>query len=281
LSLDLGTTTFFTASNPITQGLGADSAVLLTELGAVYINDMDNKKNGFVARNGFNEGAGEYLCLGIFQDLTDIQRAAISSGMQGLGYENWNIDYNLMEVTSYAKRTLSATTHTRGGVALPAGATLQVGDVVKAVPGKSAAVTLDNTEGATYFKKVTNASSSTNIGAGIVDAIFGNGNYCESQMGADELSATYRVIGSATYNNFNNTNWSMQPNFAWAHDFYGYGPSSLGGFVPGKQSLSLGLNFSKGSSISAGINYVAQFGDPDINTGTDRDYYSANVSYSF
>ena len=281
LSLDLGTTTFFTASNPITQGLGADSAVLLTELGAVYINDMDNKKNGFIARNGFNEGAGEYLCLGIFQDLTDTQRASISSGMQDLGYENWNIDYNLMEVTSYAKRTLLATTHTRSGVALPAGATLQVGDVVLAVPGKSAAVTLDNNEGATYYKKVTNASSSTNIGAGIVDAIFGNGNYCESQMGADELSATYRVIGSATYNNFNNTNWSMQPNFAWAHDFYGYGPSSLGGFVPGKQSLSLGLNFSKGSSISAGINYVAQFGDPDINTGTDRGYYSANVSYSF
>ena len=100
-------------------------------------------------------------------------------------------------------------------------------------------------------------------------------------MGADELSATYRVIGTATYNNFNNTNWTMKPNFAWAHDFYGYGPSSLGGFVPGKQSLSLGLNFSKGSSISAGVNYVAQFGDPDINTGTDRDYYSANVSYSF
>lgn len=281
LSFDFGTTTLFSASNPITQALGADTAVLLTELGAVYINDMNNKKNGFIARNGFQEGAGEYLCLGIFQDLTDTQRASISSGMQGLGYANWNIDYNLMEVTSYAKRTLSATTHTRGGTALPAGATLQVGDVVLAVPGKSASVTLTNTEGATYYKKVTNAASSTNIGAGIVDAIFGNGNYCEGQMGADELSATYRVIGTATYNNFNNTNWTMKPNFAWAHDFYGYGPSSLGGFVPGKQSLSLGLNFSKGSSISAGVNYVAQFGDPDINTGTDRDYYSANVSYSF
>ena len=280
LSFDFGTTSVFSASSPITQGLGADSAVLLTELGAVYINDMDNRKNGFIARNGFNEGAGEYLCLGIFQDLTDTQRATISSGMKSAGYANWNIDYNLMDVTSYARRTASATSHTRGGVALPVGAALQVGDIQLAT-ASAGAFALTNTEGATYYKKVANAASSTNIGAGVVDALFGNGNYCEDKMGADDLSATYRVIGSATYNNFNNSNWSMRPNFAWAHDFYGYGPSSLGGFVPGKQSLSLGLNFSKGSSISAGINYVAQFGDVDINTGTDRDYYSANVSYSF
>ena len=70
-------------------------------------------------------------------------------------------------------------------------------------------------------------------------------------MGADELSMTYRIIGSATYNNINNTRWSMSPNFAWAHDFYGYGPSSLGGFVPDKQSLSLGLNFDKGDVVDA------------------------------
>ena len=119
------------------------------------------------------------------------------------------------------------------------------------------------------------------MGSSIVDALFGNGSYCESQMGADDFAATYRVIGSATYNNFNNSTWSASPNFAWAHDFMGYGPSSLGGFVPGKQSLSLGVNFSKGSAIKVGLNYVAQMGDITDNTNADKDYLSANFSYAF
>jgi hypothetical protein len=124
-------------------------------------------------------------------------------------------------------------------------------------------------------------SALTNLGSSVVDAIFGNGSYCESQMGADDFAATYRVIGSATYNNFNNSTWSASPNFAWAHDFHGYGPSSLGGFVDGKQSLSLGVNFSKGSAIKVGLNYVAQMGDVTANTNGDKDYLSANFSYAF
>ena len=132
-----------------------------------------------------------------------------------------------------------------------------------------------------YVDKITKISSVTNIGSGVIDALFGNGSYCESQMGADELSMTYRIIGSATYNNINNTRWSMSPNFAWAHDFYGYGPSSLGGFVPDKQSLSLGLNFDKGDGLTVGFNYVMQLGDLENNMSEDRDFVSANVSYAF
>ena len=294
LSLDIGTTSLFNASHPITVGLGADSTVLLTEIGAVYIDGMDNRKNGFVARNGFNAGNGEFLCLGIFQDLTDAQRSAISTQMQGAGYSNFNIDTNLMEASTYRKKANSGTDWISAGSSAyvaalrQGGEDLQIGDQkFDSVTGKvavgTAASTLtgDPADGKHYYQRVKNLKGVTNIGASIVDAVFGNGGYCESQMGADELSMTYRVIGSATYNNFNNSNWSMNPTFAWAHDFYGYGPSSLGGFVPGKQSLSLGLNFRKGSSLSTGINYVAQIGDPDINTGTDRDYISANVSYSF
>ena len=36
-SFDIGTTTSFTASDPVTQFLGADSSFLLTELGIVHI----------------------------------------------------------------------------------------------------------------------------------------------------------------------------------------------------------------------------------------------------
>jgi hypothetical protein len=228
-ALDLGTTSTFAASHPITSGIGADSSVLLTELGVVSIDGLNNKTKGFVARNGYSAGSGEHLCLGMFQTLTTAQLNAINGATaahaslgNGAAVNPWAIDYDLS---------------TNSGL--------------------------------------------TNLGSSVVDAIFGNGSYCESQMGADDLAATYRVIGSATYNNFNNSAWNASPNFAWAHDFHGYGPSSLGGFVPGKQSLSLGVNFSKGSAIKVGLNYVAQMGDITANTNGDKDYLSANFSYAF
>ena len=65
--------------HPITKGLGADSAAFLTELAMVQINDMDNMNKGFVARNGFNEGSGEHLCLGIFQGLSNAEIAAVNA----------------------------------------------------------------------------------------------------------------------------------------------------------------------------------------------------------
>jgi hypothetical protein len=216
-SVDLGTTTSFSASHPLTKNLGADSAYFLTELAMVQIDSMDNINNGFVARNGFNEGSGEHLCLGIFNGLTSAEIAAVNaqSGQQA-------IDYDLSS---------------QGGV--------------------------------------------TNLGASIVDAVFGNGSYCEGQMGADKTSYSYRLVGGATYNNFNNSTWSITPNFVWSHDPKGYGPSSLGGFVDGRQSLSLGLTASKGDAISAAINYVEQMGDEKANLRNDMDYMSASLSYSF
>ena len=69
-SFDIGTTTNFSASDPITQGLGADSAFLLTELGIVHIDGMDDLNKGYVARNGFVEGSGGHLCLGFAQKMS-------------------------------------------------------------------------------------------------------------------------------------------------------------------------------------------------------------------
>ena len=50
--------------------------------------------------------------------------------------------------------------------------------------------------------------------------------------------------------------------------------------VPGKQSLSLSGNFSK-NDMRLGVSYVNQLGDKLDNTSFDRDYVSANISYSF
>ena len=126
----------------------------------------------------------------------------------------------------------------------------------------------------------TAAAAISNIGSGVVDALFGNGGYCESKPGADDFAITYRLIGSATYNNINNSQWSLSPNFAWSHDPHGYAPSSLGGFVEGRMSLALGMNITK-LDISASLQYVNQLGDIEDNLSIDKDTFSASISYAF
>ena len=120
----------------------------------------------------------------------------------------------------------------------------------------------------------------TNLGAGIVDALFGNGGFCEAEPGADDMAMTYRLIGTATYNNFMNSPWTLSPNFAWAHDFSGNAPSSLGGFVEDRMTLSLGASLSRGGTSVSGsyINYVD---DPEVHTSGDKDYLSLSISHSF
>jgi hypothetical protein len=197
-SADIGTTTAFNASHPLTVSLGADSVVLLTEVGAVHISDLNNA-NGYVARGGSSEGG----------DSPDLCKGAFGSS-------------NVYTAT------------------------------------KSAA----------------------NIGAGQVDGLFGNGGYCEDNPGAGATSLSYRVVGSATYNNFANSQWSVSPNFAWSHDPSGYGPTSLGGFVEGRMSLALGMNARKGA-VTASLQYVNQLGDPEDNLSADKDTLAASVSYAF
>ena len=54
ISWDLGTTTSFSASHPVTQGIGADSSYFLTEFAGVHIQGHDDKTEGFINRNGFS-----------------------------------------------------------------------------------------------------------------------------------------------------------------------------------------------------------------------------------
>jgi hypothetical protein len=126
----------------------------------------------------------------------------------------------------------------------------------------------------------TDAAAISNVGSGVVDALFGNGGYCESKPGADDFALTYRLIGSATYNSINNSQWSFSPNFAWSHDPHGYAPSSLGGFVEGRQSLSLGANFSR-NDLRISTSYVDYMGDELSQLNADKDYLSLSVSYAF
>ena len=197
-SADIGTTSIFNASHPVTTGLGADSVVFLTELGMVHIPDLNNS-NGYVARGGASEsGDSPEKCKGAF-------------------------------------------------------GTSNVYTATKSVDA---------------------------LGAAQVDALFGNGGYCENNPGAGATSLSYRLLGSATYNNFANSQWTVSPNIAWSHDPSGYGPSSLGGFVEGRMSLALGMNITK-LDISASLQYVNQLGDIEDNLSIDKDTFSASISYAF
>ena len=205
LSGTVGTTSLFAASHPITTSLGADSTVLLTEVGFVSVDGLSMAKP--VARNGYRDGVGGAKCGGVTQG-------------GALGATNF------------------------GGTANYA------------------------TSGATHL-----ASSQT-------DPLFGNGNYCESKNNADDFAMTYRVVGSASYNNIANSPWNLSNSLVWSHDFKGYAPTSLGGFVPGRQSLSLSSTLTKGA-VKASLSYVGQFGDKKDNLGFDMDYVSGSLSYAF
>ena len=64
----VGTTTSFSASHPVTAGLGADSAFLLTEVGFVYVPDLDYSKGG-VNRGGYRDGVGGSKCGGVTNEV--------------------------------------------------------------------------------------------------------------------------------------------------------------------------------------------------------------------
>ena len=200
----VGTTTLFSASHPVTVGLGADNTVLLSEVGFIYVPDLLDSSP--VARGGYRDGVGGAKC---------------------------------------------------GGVTKGAGnSTAFGGAAAKAIVG------------------------ATHLGSAQTDPLFGNGGYCESKNNADDFAMTYRLIGSASYNNIANTPWNLSNSVVWSHDFSGYAPSSMGGFVPGRQSLSLSSTLTKGP-VKASLNYVNQMGDKTDNLGYDMDYVSASVSYAF
>ncbi len=111
------------------------------------------------------------------------------------------------------------------------------------------------------------------------NALFGDG-YCENSSEADQLAMTSRIRAGLSYFNFNNSPWTFSPSIGIDYDFSGNGASSLGGYVEDEMSITLGSSFSNGGT-SISLNYVAELGDYEDNTNSDRDYVSATVSHAF
>jgi hypothetical protein len=145
---------------------------------------------------------------------------------------------------------------------------------------KCGGVTVGGGNAVTTFSAVGAMVGLTHLGSAQTDPLFGNGGYCEAKNNADDFAMTYRLIGSASYNNIANSPWNLSNSVVWSHDLEGYAPSSIGGFVPGKQSLSLSSTLTKGD-VKASVSYVNQMGDEMDNLGFDMDYVSASMSYAF
>jgi len=115
-------------------------------------------------------------------------------------------------------------------------------------------------------------------------ALFKNGllgdKYCQASPGASATASAYKIRTGWSFNNVNNSPWSVSTNVGWDHDFNGYAPSSIGGFVEGKMRLTLGATANKGN-VSMSLNYTDQMGDEKDNSQIDKDYVSYSVSYAF
>ena len=111
------------------------------------------------------------------------------------------------------------------------------------------------------------------------NALFGDG-YCENNSGPDDLAMTSRIRGALNYFNFNNSPWTFSPSLGIDYDFLGNAPSSIGGWVEGEASVTLGSSFTNGGTTMK-LNYVSELGNYSDNSNSDRDYVSASVTHSF
>ncbi len=111
------------------------------------------------------------------------------------------------------------------------------------------------------------------------NGLFGD-DYCEQDAGPDSAAFAYKIRGSLTYNNFNNSAWSFSPSIGFNHDLVGNAPSSLGGFVEDRMSASATARFTNGG-MTTSVSYQMEMGDELNNSSVDKDYISANFSYAF
>jgi hypothetical protein len=114
------------------------------------------------------------------------------------------------------------------------------------------------------------------------NALFGTG-YCDDakRSGASDFAVQYKLRTGVTYNNINNSQWSMTPSLSWDHGVEGNAPSSLGGWTEDSYQLGLSLGFANQSGMSIALNYTDRMGEAMQNKNNDKDTVSASLSYAF
>jgi hypothetical protein len=97
---------------------------------------------------------------------------------------------------------------------------------------------------------------------------------------ADSFSWGYQLVGRLEYNNvFAGVN--INPLVVFSHDVDGNTPLPMGNFVQGRQTITLGADFTFQNAWSFELRYVNFMGAGRYNLLGDRDYASATLKYSF
>ena len=96
----------------------------------------------------------------------------------------------------------------------------------------------------------------------------------------DRTSWGYITEFGINYQDAFGTGITVTPQVDFSHDVKGTSPNALP-FVEGRKSLTTSLLFNYRSRWKGGLQWVQYWGGRDLNTLSDRDFISANVSYSF
>ena len=75
--------------------------------------------------------------------------------------------------------------------------------------------------------------------------------------------------------------WNFSPRIVWSHDVDGTTPGPGGNFVEGRQGATVGLLASYQSQLELDVSYTTFNGAGRYNELGDRDFFAANIKYSF
>jgi hypothetical protein len=75
--------------------------------------------------------------------------------------------------------------------------------------------------------------------------------------------------------------WNFSPRFVWSHDVDGTTPGPGGNFVDGRRGATFGVLASYQSQLEFDVSYTTFDGAGRYNELGDRDFFAANVKYSF
>jgi len=107
-----------------------------------------------------------------------------------------------------------------------------------------------------------------------------NPSNCRSDGFATDFSWGYRALLVWDYSNFYQ-GWNFQPQAFFSHDVDGFAPGPAGNFTEGSKQVGLTAAADYQNRWNVELSYTEFFGGEPYNEMKDRDFLSANVSYSF
>jgi hypothetical protein len=102
----------------------------------------------------------------------------------------------------------------------------------------------------------------------------------ETNPFADDFSWGYRVVSRWDYSDVIG-GWNMSPRIVYSHDVEGTTPAPISNFIEDRKAVTVAVGMDYLSKWKADIGYSAFFGAGTADAMGDKDFLSANISYSF